>query len=64
MVEEGARGIVWAATLPEDGHGGGFFRHGEPIDWWVGLVAELKHTASMIPERQTRISHGTTKITE
>ena len=32
-VEEGARGIVWAATLPDDGPSGGFFRHGEPIDW-------------------------------
>ena len=32
-VEEGARGIVWAATLPDDGPSGGFFRHKEPIDW-------------------------------
>jgi len=32
-VEEGARGIVWAAMLPEDGPSGGFFRHGEPIPW-------------------------------
>ena len=32
-IEEGARGIVWAATLPEDGPSGGFFRHGEPIAW-------------------------------
>ena len=32
-VEEGARGIVWAATLPEDGPSGGFFRHGSKIDW-------------------------------
>ena len=32
-VEEGARGIVWAATLDDDGPSGGFFRHGEPIDW-------------------------------
>lgn len=32
-VEEGARGIVWAATLPDDGPSGGFFRHGEPIPW-------------------------------
>lgn len=30
---EGAAGIVWAATLPEDGPNGGFFRHGKPIDW-------------------------------
>jgi NAD(P)-dependent dehydrogenase (short-subunit alcohol dehydrogenase family) len=32
-VEEGARGIVWAATLPPDGPSGGFFRDGRPIDW-------------------------------
>lgn len=32
-VEEGAKGIVWAATLPEDGPSGGFFRNGEPIPW-------------------------------
>ena len=32
-VEEGARGIVWAATLPDDGPSGGFFRHGKPIAW-------------------------------
>ena len=32
-VEEGAKGIVWAATLPPDGPSGGFFRHGERIDW-------------------------------
>lgn len=32
-VAEGARGIVWAATLPDEGPSGGFFRHGEPIAW-------------------------------
>jgi NAD(P)-dependent dehydrogenase (short-subunit alcohol dehydrogenase family) len=32
-VEEGVRGIVWAATLGEDGPTGGFFRHGKPIAW-------------------------------
>jgi NAD(P)-dependent dehydrogenase (short-subunit alcohol dehydrogenase family) len=32
-VEEGARGVVWAATLPEDGPSGGFFRDGRLIDW-------------------------------
>ena len=32
-IEEGAKGIVWAATLPDDGPSGGFFRHGEPIPW-------------------------------
>jgi len=32
-VEEGVRGIVWAATLPDDGPSGGFFRHGEAIPW-------------------------------
>lgn len=32
-VEEGANGIVWAATLTADGPNGGFFRHGQPIPW-------------------------------
>jgi NAD(P)-dependent dehydrogenase (short-subunit alcohol dehydrogenase family) len=32
-LEEGVRGIVWAATLPDDGPTGGFFRQGEPIPW-------------------------------
>ncbi len=32
-VPEGARGIVWAATLADDGPTGGFFRDGKPIDW-------------------------------
>jgi NAD(P)-dependent dehydrogenase (short-subunit alcohol dehydrogenase family) len=32
-IEEGAKGIVWAATLPADGPSGGFFRHGEAIPW-------------------------------
>lgn len=31
--EEGARGVVWAATLPEGGPTGGFFRDGEPLPW-------------------------------
>jgi NAD(P)-dependent dehydrogenase (short-subunit alcohol dehydrogenase family) len=32
-VADGARGVVWAATLPDDGPTGGFFRDGEPIPW-------------------------------
>ena len=32
-VGEGARGVVWAATLPEDGPTGGFFYDGEPEAW-------------------------------
>jgi NAD(P)-dependent dehydrogenase (short-subunit alcohol dehydrogenase family) len=32
-VEEGAAGILWAATLPDDGPSGGFFRNREPIPW-------------------------------
>jgi len=32
-VQQGARGVVWAATLPPDGPSGGFFRDGKPIDW-------------------------------
>jgi NAD(P)-dependent dehydrogenase (short-subunit alcohol dehydrogenase family) len=30
-VEEGAAGIVWLATLPDDGPTGGFFRDGRPV---------------------------------
>jgi NAD(P)-dependent dehydrogenase (short-subunit alcohol dehydrogenase family) len=32
-VEQGADGIVWAATLPPDGPNGGFFRDRKPIEW-------------------------------
>ncbi|MVU75815.1 SDR family NAD(P)-dependent oxidoreductase [Nocardia sp. ET3-3] len=32
-VSEGAAGIVWAATLPDDGPTGGFFRDGHPLPW-------------------------------
>ena len=32
-VAEGAASIVWAATLPDAGPTGGFFRHGRPLDW-------------------------------
>lgn len=32
-VEEGASGIVWAATLPDNGPTGGFFRDGKPLSW-------------------------------
>jgi NAD(P)-dependent dehydrogenase (short-subunit alcohol dehydrogenase family) len=32
-VDQGARGIVWAATLGDDGPKGGFFRDGQPISW-------------------------------
>ena len=31
-VRDGAAGIVWAATLPDDGPTGGFFRDGRAID--------------------------------
>jgi NAD(P)-dependent dehydrogenase (short-subunit alcohol dehydrogenase family) len=30
---KGAAGIVWAATLPDDGPSGGFFRDGKAVDW-------------------------------
>ena len=30
---EGAASIVWAATLPDDGPTGGFFRDGETLPW-------------------------------
>jgi NAD(P)-dependent dehydrogenase (short-subunit alcohol dehydrogenase family) len=32
-LEEGAAGIVWAATLPDSGPNGGFFRDGRSISW-------------------------------
>jgi NAD(P)-dependent dehydrogenase (short-subunit alcohol dehydrogenase family) len=32
-VREGAAGIVWAATLPDDGPTGGFFRDRKPLPW-------------------------------
>jgi NAD(P)-dependent dehydrogenase (short-subunit alcohol dehydrogenase family) len=31
--EQGAETIVWAATLPDDGPNGGFFRDRQPIPW-------------------------------
>ena len=32
-VEEGAASVVWAATLPDTGPTGGFYRDGEPLPW-------------------------------
>ncbi|WP_425237484.1 SDR family NAD(P)-dependent oxidoreductase [Ulvibacterium sp.] len=32
-VSEGAKSIVWAATLPESGPSGGFFRDGKRLNW-------------------------------
>jgi NAD(P)-dependent dehydrogenase (short-subunit alcohol dehydrogenase family) len=32
-VEEGVASVMWAATLPDDGPTGGFFRDGEPVPW-------------------------------
>ena len=32
-LEQGASGIVWAATLPDGGPSGGFFRDCQPIPW-------------------------------
>jgi len=32
-VAKGAASVVWAATLPDDGPTGGFFRDGKPLDW-------------------------------
>jgi NAD(P)-dependent dehydrogenase (short-subunit alcohol dehydrogenase family) len=32
-VSDGAAGVVWAATLPDDGPTGGFFRDGRPQAW-------------------------------
>jgi NAD(P)-dependent dehydrogenase (short-subunit alcohol dehydrogenase family) len=30
---ESARGVVWAATLPDGGPTGGFFRDEQPLPW-------------------------------
>ena len=32
-VSQGAAGIVWGATLPDNGPTGGFFRDGKPLAW-------------------------------
>lgn len=32
-VADGARSIVWAVTVPDDGPTGGFFRDGRPLPW-------------------------------
>ncbi|MBT3042080.1 MAG: SDR family oxidoreductase [Candidatus Thiodiazotropha sp. (ex Codakia orbicularis)] len=32
-IPEGVEGIIWAATLADDGPSGGFFRFGKPIEW-------------------------------
>lgn len=32
-VRDGARSVVWAALLPDDGPTGGFFRDGEALGW-------------------------------
>ena len=32
-IENGAAGIVWAATLADDGPTGGFFRDSKPLSW-------------------------------
>jgi NAD(P)-dependent dehydrogenase (short-subunit alcohol dehydrogenase family) len=32
-VEQGAKSVMWAATLPNDGPTGGFYRDGRPLAW-------------------------------
>jgi hypothetical protein len=32
-MKEEAKGIVWAATLPDNGPSGGFFCDGKPVPW-------------------------------
>jgi NAD(P)-dependent dehydrogenase (short-subunit alcohol dehydrogenase family) len=32
-VEEGAKSVIWAVTLPDDGPTGGFFRDGNKVEW-------------------------------
>ena len=32
-IAAGAASVVWAATLPDEGPTGGFFRDGRPLKW-------------------------------
>ena len=32
-VEKGTASVIWAATLPDSGPTGGFFRDGVPLAW-------------------------------
>ena len=32
-VEQSATGVVWTATLPDDGPTSGFFRDAQPLPW-------------------------------
>ena len=32
-VADGAASVIWGVTLPDDGPSGGFFRHGEQLEW-------------------------------
>lgn len=32
-LEDGAKNVIWAATLPADAPSGGFFYEGKPMDW-------------------------------
>ena len=32
-IEQGIKGILWAATLPQGGPTGGYFQDGEPLSW-------------------------------
>src|SRR5690348_11201637 len=38
-VEAGAASVVWAATLPDSGPTGGFFRDGRPLPWQAARQA-------------------------
>jgi hypothetical protein len=33
LIADGAASVVWAATLPDDGPTGGFYRDGQPVPW-------------------------------
>ena len=43
-VQEGVKGIVWAATLPDTGPTGGFFCDGK-----AALVVSKKYTLPLLP---------------
>jgi hypothetical protein len=50
-LEEGAKALVWAATLSNDGPNVGFFFDGKPSP------GELTHSEFILLYRPTRINH-------
>ncbi len=58
-IEEGAKGIVWLATLPDDGPHGGFFRDGQLILVNIppnNRVNDFK-VSTNVPDRYSKIAN-------